>query len=104
MENTARNISPDEVYEFDEIYYQFEEPVDEEPVNKEPVDEKPIRKGLCVKRRKSMRQEKKLFFAKKAEKNDEGKAKKKKNDEDKTTPEYKLHRWTRGHHNILFEE
>ena len=93
MENTARNISPDEVYEFDEMYYESEE----------PVDEKPIRKGLCVKRRKSMRQEKKLFFAKKAEKNDKDKAKKKKNDEDKTTPEYKKHRWTRGHHNMLFE-
>ena len=94
MENTARNYFPDESDEFDEVYYQFEE----------PVDEKPRRKGLCVKRRKSMRHEKKLFFAKKAEKNGEDKAKKKKNDEDKTTPEYKEHRWTRGHHHILFEE
>ncbi len=99
MEIAARNIPLDEDYEFDEMYYESEE-----PVNKEPVDEKPRRKGLCVKRRKSMRQEKKLFFAKKAEKNDKDKAKKKKNDEDKTTPEYKQHRWTRGHHHLLFEE
>ncbi len=109
MEITARNIPLDEDYEFEEMYYESEEPVDEELTNdemwgKKLEGEKPRRKGLCVKRRRSMRQEKKLFFAKKAEKNDEGKAKKKKNDEDKTTPEYKLHRWTRGHHNILFEE
>lgn len=106
MEIAARNIPLDEGYEFDEMYYESEGPVDEEPVNKEPVDEKPRRKGLCIKRRKSMRQEKKLFFAKKAEKekNDEGKAKKKKNDENRTTPEYKQHRWIRGHHHMLFEE
>lgn len=97
MENTARNIPLDEVYEFDEIYYQFEEPLDEEPVNEEPVDEKPRRKGNFIKRRKSMRQEnRKSIFAKKA--------KEKKHDEDRTTPEYKQHRWIRGHHHILFEE